>query len=457
MIDQDQQRNNVLVQACTYEKSTNRVMLSLEELWYIIKPDASKARYLGLVERTKAFFAFMSKGYNAAGTPGSPQDNGQSFVRTPQQTINENVAEQERKAENQARTANSGNWAGDQVSRRLQQLNRTGTFKQNTTQEQWENTSNPEKASQLSDEEYWNNLTTIYEPGGNPATLFLLTVGGQESAKTSAAQNTREELLANGGIPSGRTCKNWVAADPTNDIPGYCAAWETTVPGSVLLGLVKEYGAALLAFFSNNDNVGSDFVNQAQNPLDQITNFAANPNTDPTTQNTSQAGTDPCPDPEGCPKTGWKSGQINTETVSRALEQGINSGFDALNNLGGSSGNNGNGGNNQPNFDPSALSNLLNNFQLEINSFEAADNDTRLTWNTTFASDCRAANDWVGTDYQANQSLADNGITVGQVSILLPASHPAITYQISCSGILPTDIQTAEVIIPATTNSPTGQ
>lgn len=431
MIKQDNQRNNVLVQACTYEKSTNRVMLALEKLFYIIQPDASKARYLALVERTKTFFVFMSRGYRASGTPGDPQANGQSFVRSYEQTINERTTEQEKKAVHQTKTAQSGNWAGDQVAQKMASINQGGAPKQSATQEQWEKMRDPAKTTELTDEEWNEYLTKLYTPGESPATLFMLTLGKQEASKASVAALTKAELNANGGVPSGRVCESWVE----DGDEGYCEKWKTTVPGRTLLDLVKEYSAGLIAFFTNNNNVGSDFVNKANNPLDQITNLAANPQTNPVAQTTGAVGSDPCPDPEGCQSSGWRAGQVNTQAIGNALEEGIDYGFDALNNLGNGGSGDENGGSG---FQLPDLNDLLENLgdsDITINEnlidislsqrtiARTEKTETTISWSAANATMCFANNDWLTGDLASSTvgiRTDDVVETTGQIVLRYP-------------------------------------
>jgi hypothetical protein len=437
MIKQDQDRNALIQQACTHEQSIRNATLNQEKMEFILKPDAKKANWLGLVNRWNAFRQFLQTGYKTTaapeGTDGSSQ--GQPLIRPLKQTIAENQDERKREIVDQIQTKNSGNWAGDQVAQRLQLMNKNNSNASTITKEKYDEISNPETAQQLAQKStsaYWDSFTGAYAPWNSPAGVLITTYGQQLTSAGEAEQNTREEYLANGGIPNGRVCDNEKIGP---DGKKYCpsdATWQTTVPGSVLLSYLNSLNSGVVNMITNNPNYQSDFMNYVDNDYtNQISSLGENPNTNTVVQQTSNAGSDPCPGPEPCPKSGWQADQVSETAISNMMKSGVDNAFSGFSNLGDSSGENGNG-NNGGGFQLPDLSDLTNGatqsstISITLNQTTrdiASGKETTIKWQTN-AEMCFADNDWLSgnlADAHIEKKTDDAVETTGQLILQYPA------------------------------------
>ena len=182
---------------------------------------------------------------------------------------------------------------------------------------------------------------------------------------------------------------------------------------------------------TNNDNYQSDFMNYVDNDYtNQISSLGENPNTNTVVQQTSNTGSDPCPGPEPCPKSGWQADQVSETAISNLMESGMENAFSGFNNSGNSS--NGNGSGNSGNgFQLPDLSDLTNDnpqsstISITLNQTTkdiASGKETTIKWQTD-AEMCFADNDWLSgdlADARIEKKTDDFVETTGQLILQYP-------------------------------------
>lgn len=419
------------LQACTYEKSTNRIMLALESIFTIKITDSHKASFLSLRDFLNGpMRKLMSSGYRVASTPGATQNqNGQSLVNDVPQSVAQNTEETKRQTEDQLK--NSPNFADQKAGVILARMNAAQT--PNTpSQAIYQAMQNPQQTAQMNNKTWWDNFTTLSQPGNTPDSALLLALDKQNQAMSRAEIQTYVDAIANNGIHSLRVCLEWGI--------GYCKQWTTLTPGSQVGSLFNRLIASPIDYGSAGVYNADALNKPGADMMASIANVSQNPNTNPATQ--SSLGNDPCPGPNPCPKTGWQEGQISSGSLSNTMTNSVDNAYGTLDALyGGSSG--------QDQSGAGSTSGGSSFPRVSVSAFQLNPDNTRLSWQTSNAIGCTPGNTWVGTNYTATSTFVDDGSGTGNASITLPAKHPALNYQLTCYGEGSDDQQTVEVNVPA--------
>lgn len=441
MIDQDQKRNNVLVEACTYEKSSNRVALNLEKYFFILAPDSFKAAYLASKELWNGpIRKLLATGYKTANAPGAEQNkNGQPMVGNLPDVIKDDQTEVRRKKEDQVK--NSGHWAGEQVSTLLKRVNQANSSKPGVTKKEMETARDPQKMNELSSYEQADLLARAWTPGNSEASFFTQSLGKQMAEEEKADQDARTKFIANNGFLDSRICQKMGE--------GFCEAWLTLTPGSFIGEIAMKAALLGLDYLTSGAYQSEGIAGDVGKQIAGLGNIAQNPATNQVVQNSQTVGQDPCPGPEPCPKSGWQGGQISANAINSMMEAGVDNAFNALDNLdfeGGSGSTNNGGGFDWGNIDFNLPIPSVNPI---INYFRQTEDGTKIEWSSYLTYRCEAKNDWEGTPYKTGDSLINNGGVGGEINLELSAPHGDLTYVLECLGLDDTPVSQS-LIIPST-------
>ena len=459
-------------QTCTLEKRAENELENLNRKFFKDDPDAWDASMWALLQanyyNTKYFNTSFKVSPGVTGVASNPDNQsgeGQSVIAD----LPSNIKNAEKEKENQTVTLtqekNSGNIHGDKVAQAYQQM--TGSsyadqIKSTMTKDQFDSLSDPAKLATMSDEEYWDALLGSLEPQNNVDGTFMLLDSKTATEKAAAKELAIAQYNANQGYNDTREC---VSGYTDANGGKWCWEWRTLTPGSTNKAVQEETLLSPYKKAQYADSIGENANNQVLGtPLYNIIDLTKAP-----TNYQSEAGSDPCPGTDPCPNSGWKPNQVTS--LSTAFNSGLTTG---LNNVGNTLGNWANSTidnftNNAFNFDSYGggyssgsgnysgggsnsfvdIVSLLSNIQIpapEINYFRLATNGSTLEWSTNNSLACVATNDWVGTEYVADNPLP--GIQ-GSVNLNLPATHAQLSYEIRCLGFGINDAVVETVTVPA--------